>query len=106
LVVVASTRAPGFVTLVEPEIAWTRTSPFTPVTVTLPDALFARKSSPKSWAVIEPLAEDTCTDRSTLLTAIDPDADSTLTGPCTSLMVWAPDATVVVTSVFRGTSIV
>ena len=83
-----------------------RTSPFTFVTFTLPDALLARKSSLKSCAVIEPLAEFTCTDRSTLLTSIDPDAESIFTGPCKSLSVCPPDATVVVTSAFRGNSIV
>src|ERR1051326_596224 len=71
LMVDASIRAPGFVMFMEPEAACTRISPLTLVALMLPDALFARKSSARFSTVIEPLAEETCTDRSILLTAID-----------------------------------
>ena len=90
---------------VVPDSALMRTSPLIFETVTLPEALEARRSSPIFCASIEPLSVLSCVCRSMWSTRIDPEAESAFTGPRTLEIVCDPETTDVLTSVSCGTSI-
>jgi len=67
-------------------------------TLTLPEALEMRTSSPTSFAEMEPLAVLSCASRSIFSTRMTPEAACTFTGPRTPRTVCAPAATLVLTS--------